>query len=289
MTRPQACQDFEAALDVYLDGRFEAESVTALERHAGGCAACAELFALASHESAEVPFELKAGVLSQTVGSDCQRVKLQIARAAEPETRADLDAGGLRRIEEHVKACPGCAAFRARLEDFLRELPDLAELAPVPSLAPEVLRATLPWDLRLRRRWQELRGRWLARPRLASELAFAATLVLVLLASLPGSPLAAMSSTALTAVGTNPIEALESVRLETLAKVEEGELAVEFSSRAGRVAEAVGEQVAAGLAESVELAGTVAAGTASFFTDGDDSEPASVPEDETREDAKETP
>ena len=129
-------------------------------------------------------------------------------------------------LTAHLDSCEGCRALAAAIRQLGIELPLLAELRPDPGFVEAVLAATLPVRVRLRRWWAAVWPRWVRRPRFASEAAFVATMVLVLVFATPGSPLEAVPTRALALARTDPAARLEA-RLEAPVAALEERLAVQ--------------------------------------------------------------
>ncbi len=141
------------------------------------------------------------GVLSRTSGSPCQRACEQLPDLAGGNL-VDLDR---QLVQAHLEHCPGCRSVAVVLGWMQPMLPEMAELDPGPDFTRRVISRTTgavhpleraarqgetvgPLALvdRLGRWWQKQ----LFRPRFAMEVAYVATVLLVLLTSAPGAPLA---------------------------------------------------------------------------------------------------
>ncbi len=189
------CSELERVLDAYLGGGLEAARRRAVKRHLRGCEACADLvevgriaFVPADPAAAEPPEDLVASVLSRTSGSSCATAERRLPAWVDRR----LDAEERRLVEAHLHDCGTCRTLGAVLRTLIDDLPLLAEIRPDPAFVDSVLAATLPLRVRLRRWWHRGWQRWVRRPRFAAEAAYATTLALVLIFSIPGSPLQAM-------------------------------------------------------------------------------------------------
>ena len=68
------CREFERGLDVLLSGPLGPKTRAALEHHAGECASCSELLALARLPNQE-PDDFTTSVLSRTSGAACRQAE----------------------------------------------------------------------------------------------------------------------------------------------------------------------------------------------------------------------
>ncbi len=189
------CRDFEQILESYLAGELGSGDLDSADRHLRNCDICTDLLALAriAHEpsdraTARPPRELLIEVLRQTTGSSCTAAERMLCDYADrrlADELAELVAG-------HLDGCDECRGLAGALTALSVDLPRLAEIQPDSGFVDSVLAATLPLQVRLRRWWQRSWPRWVERPRFAAEAAYVTTLVLVLIFSVPGSPLEAM-------------------------------------------------------------------------------------------------
>lgn len=145
------------------------------------------------------------GVLERTSGSPCDSARGRLPDLVDDRLE-DLDRQLLR---AHLEHCPGCRQVAVVLGWLGPELSRLAELDPGPAFTRRVLAATTrapapaiaePWTGRLHRWWAER----IERPLFALQTAYVATVVLVLLTALPGSPLRGTPGKALEAVHAGP-------------------------------------------------------------------------------------
>lgn len=201
------CALVDTWLDDWLAGHVPAQVAQRIANHLAGCPRCQRLAAIVRDD------ELRAGefdgspafgdgqggdaepgrrgdlvsaVLSQTTGSPCARAEALLPALADDE----LDAGSREILQAHLAHCDGCTRLLAALQEAARVLPALAEIQTPPGFAERVLHATTAapssrafggaaweWTLRI-----------LARPRASLELAYVATVLLVVLL---GNPVAA--------------------------------------------------------------------------------------------------
>jgi predicted anti-sigma-YlaC factor YlaD len=206
------CRELENRLEALLDGDLDERQRRRCVRHLEGCPSCRELaepFAAA----APPPEDLVDAVLARTSGSVCGRAEGLLCGWLDGE----LTGTERRLVGAHLDSCDSCRALAAAMTRLAAELPLLAELRPDPGFVASVLAATLPVRVRLRRWWAAVWPQWVRRPRFASEAAFVATIVLVLIFATPGSPLGAMPTRALELATTDPTARLEA----PLAAIEE--------------------------------------------------------------------
>lgn len=187
------CATFETRLAAYLSGSLKAAEARDVAEHAASCPDCRELVELAR---LEVPGDRAGTVAADLVGPVLERTSGAACRSAEPLLcdRVDqtLDAARSDLLDRHLAECPECSGLARALESLRRDLPTLAIVAPDDAFLDDVLARTLPWRTQLVRWWRGTWPRWVARPRFAAEAAYALTLILCLLVSVPGTPLQAM-------------------------------------------------------------------------------------------------
>ncbi len=190
------CAEFEAQLDDLLaehgSGHFDRDRRRRAMRHLGGCHECLELARLAGliegWASQAAPEDLLAAVVQGTIGSPCRQAEEQLGDFVD----GTLPAGEQELIRLHLELCPSCSGLATELAQLNEVLPRLATLDPGPGFVDRVLVATLPRSVRLRRWWSRNWPRWVRRPRFSVELAFVATLIVVLASGMPWSPAGAM-------------------------------------------------------------------------------------------------
>lgn len=238
------CRDFELRLESYLAEDLPATERDSAARHLRRCRDCKDLLDLAliafepaAAEATAPPADLVASVLSETVGSSCLACERLLCDYADQHLPDDHRA----LVTAHLDSCGECRDVAGALASLASDLPRLAEIEPDELFVDAVLAATLPLRVRLRRWWRVTWPRWVVRPRFAAEAAYVTTLILVLIFSVPGSPLQAMPGQAveLARRGTpartisdpwGRLEAAIGPRVETLA-TSEGARAVADSWR----------------------------------------------------------
>lgn len=132
-----------------------------------------------------------ADVMARTSGPACRQARSLLGGTVdEPMSVADRAL-----VEGHLEHCPECRAVADVFPALVVDLPALAEEAPDAGFTARVLAATSgrpqprPW----RRRWVAWWAEAAARPRFAWEVAYALTLVIVLIV---GDPVRAWESAA---------------------------------------------------------------------------------------------
>ncbi len=252
------CRRFEARFEAWLAGTLAPEDGQACSEHVDGCAACGELARLARLPVEEGPSDgLLTGVLERTSGGVCASAERSLSELAEGEVAAD----DRRLLSEHAAHCPSCSGLVHELERLSVELPRLAEVKPQRTLVDDVLRATLPLPVRVRRWRMRTWRQWVRRPRFAAELAYAATLVVVVVFGTPSAPLEAMQKRAVEFARTESLE-----RIESLQSAAERELTDRLQDVRGGVVESA-HGVAAATRRGV---GTIWDELASWFADDEE-------------------
>jgi predicted anti-sigma-YlaC factor YlaD len=280
------CRELEAHLEALVEGSLTAGRRLDCQRHLENCGSCRELVELArlpEMAGAEVP-DLVGPVLARTSGAACDRAEMLLARALDgalPSTERQL-------LASHTAVCAECRALTPVLEALSVELPKMAELRPDRRFVADVLAVTLPVGVQLRRWWSRVWPQWVRRPRFASEAAYVGLLVLVVIFSTPGSPLAAVPKQALDAAQRVPSARLE-VPVEQLQEHVASTAEAIRSSRGGRTAakwQAAGAEVlgrAGAVADEMgEDLGTFWAEVASLLGKADE-EPSSASKDSNEE------
>ena len=183
------CAFVDTWLDDWLAGRLPADAARRIDAHVAGCDRCRRLAAVVrgAEATSDVPdaeVDLLAPVLDRTSGSACSRAEQLLPALADNELEGD-SADILR---DHLSHCDACAQLLAVLRESRTVLPALAEIRTPPGLVERVLDATsrrerpspfVEWWLRI-----------LARPRASLELAYVATVLMVVLL---GNPIAAFN------------------------------------------------------------------------------------------------
>jgi hypothetical protein len=137
-----------------------------------------------------------ASVLRRTTGEGaCRRAETLLCAYVD----AELTGDDRELLEGHLAHCEACRALAGALARSAEVLPSLAELDPGPDFTVAVLdattrRASAKGLGRLVAWWEA----WQARPRFAMELAYVATLVLVLVVGNPAPVLQAASERTVT-------------------------------------------------------------------------------------------
>ena len=151
------------------------------------------------HLPAEQRESLTSAILARTSGSSCERAAAMIA--GRPERMPAGTAAAL--LASHLEHCAACRALEQTLDEARAALASMVEMAPAPGFAADVFRRTSAkrkWSTSGRRLataslW-ELTAGWrdrgaaawqkaLARPRLSLELAYLATVLVVLVVGNP--------------------------------------------------------------------------------------------------------
>lgn len=248
------CREFEQALDFVFAGdrAGESEAGRDLEVHAAECSECRELLELARLPQPET-IEAAGWALGGSSQGACRQAEAGLNEFVLGQAPVGTDRDLL---AEHLRHCPACAALAGELELLSADLPRLAILEPEVSLVASVLRRTLPVPVRLRRWWASTWPTWVRRPQFAVEISYAATMLLIVLVGLPGSPLQAMPERAVELVRAEPMS-----RLGALPNRAEEEIAARLRATVGegkQTATAWTEEAMAGL-------GTLRREVASWF------------------------
>ncbi len=192
------CAFVDTWLDDWTAGNAPAAVARRLETHVATCERCARLAALVRDATGNADptgdtEDLLPAVLQLTTGSPCARAESLLPALVDGE----LDADSREILEGHLAGCEPCSQLLAALRDARAVLPALAEMEPPPGFAASVLRATsgaparAAWAPRVPARVSAF-GQWwlrfLARPRASLEIAYVATVLLVVLF---GNPVAA--------------------------------------------------------------------------------------------------
>jgi len=150
------------------------------------------------------------GVLGRTTGPACGRC-LDLLPDLTDGALEDLDR---QLAQAHLEHCTGCRAVAVTLGWLTPVLPGMAEIDPGEAFTSAVLDSTTR-----RKAWEEAGpggaaglmdrlGRWwerqILKPQFAAQMAYAATIVLVLLATVPGSPLRGAPGRALEVIQAGP-------------------------------------------------------------------------------------
>ena len=272
------CEELERNLERLLTEGLEGELKAACDTHLAVCGSCRELLELASLTPPLAEGEsLAAGVLARTSGPVCGRAEELLCDLVDGR----LQAGDRAVLDDHVTHCDRCSALVIALARLDLDLPTLAVLETDPGLVRRVLAATLPLETRLRRWWNGLWPALIRRPRFAVEMAYAVTALVVLMVTVPGSPLQAMPERALEIVRRPPSTFLEEPVREGLTVLSESEGARVVERRWLALQEA-GSRGPELVGASLERARTFFAGIASLLQNAAEDSP-SEPAESTEE------
>lgn len=175
------CRKFESQLEWFLAEKLSSDSMHECRVHLESCSECRELLDLAEREviQAESPQEeeLVQAVLKNTSGGSCSEAHELLPDYVDGVmTRA---SSGL--VKQHLEYCSSCQQIQRTMKELKEELPGLVEIDPGSSFTSECIRAIRQMDNRaffMRPRHNRFWYRWIARPRMAWEAAYAMTLLL---------------------------------------------------------------------------------------------------------------
>ncbi len=206
------CTAWEALLDAYLGGSLDGRDAAFFQSHAAACDRCRDLLRLVSADlpalAGEEAPRLADSVIAVTSGPACGRAEALLG--ARPD--GNLPADELLLLQAHLDHCRACAELALTLDAALATVRELAEPELDATFTYDILRATSATRARKRGgalpRLADRLGAWwqgqAARPQFAWEVAFAATVVLVLLFGTPLSPARRAPARALAAVQAGP-------------------------------------------------------------------------------------
>ncbi len=176
------CDLFEARLDALLAGTCTPEQWREAEAHVETCARCRRLFeAMAGRSQPLSPDReaaLTASVLARTAGVACDTARDRLCSLLDGELAPfDRDL-----IEGHLAHCPSCRELAQVLERIEPVLSTFAEIPPPERFERDVLASTSrrPSAPSVGERIAEWLARAAQRPRFALEVAYACTLILLL-------------------------------------------------------------------------------------------------------------
>ena len=200
MSTRMSCNTALAHVDAFLDGALPVALREQTLLHLRDCDECRGLFE-ALREPAGDP-GMTESILARTSGSACERAGLQLCAFVDGE----LDSIDRELVLRHVEHCGDCAGLAQALETLRSALPELARLDPGPGFCEGVLaRTTLrPARQTVRERMARFCASLVDRPRVAWEVAFVATVILVAPMLAPKSPLAVLPGRGL-ALLRNPV------------------------------------------------------------------------------------
>ncbi len=195
---PTECAFVDTWLDDWAARQVPDAAARRIEAHLARCERCRKLAAIVrgDEEATEtLPGDsaLVTSVLQHTTGSPCERAEGLLPAFAD----GDIGADDRSVLASHLTHCESCRQLLAALREANAVLPALAEMQPPPGFAEGVLRATRATRPTLAgaARWQRspaLAWAWfarvLARPRASLEIAYVATVLLVIVF---GNPVAA--------------------------------------------------------------------------------------------------
>lgn len=213
-----SCDDILTRLSAYIAGGLSAARRREIDEHLRGCADCRALRDLLATEPAAPPVDLTPEILDRTSGPAC---------ASAQERLCDHVDGSLDEVDEalllaHREGCAPCDALARTLARLSAELPKLARLPLDDRFVDEVLARTssrrLPaarWTDRITQRWERL----LLRPRIAWEMAYVASMLLLLLFGAPSSPLSGVPGEMIELARINPVQELKEPAAQLTAEV----------------------------------------------------------------------
>jgi hypothetical protein len=276
-----ACRRFEPLLEAWVAGTLAPAARRQAEEHLAACPACRELADLA-RLTADAP-DLTATVLAATTGPACARAEDHLpAWLASDLEETDHDL-----VTLHLETCPDCRALADILLTLDATLPNLREMTPPVGFTQEVLHTLRalepqapspkpgrvgvpvpPFDVRLSTWLRTAWPRLVQRPRFATELAYALTVVAVLAVQATGA-----------LAGAEPRELLERAREGTAEQVQalaEAPAVTGTAVTARRLGDRVGDFVGT----VKDTAGTFLRDTASSLLNEDEPD-SSTPTEET--------
>lgn len=138
-------------------------------------------------------------VLDRTSGSACSRACEQLPDLVD----AQLTGIDRQLVQAHLEHCSGCRKIAVVMGWVGNELPQMAEVDPGTSFLSGVLKRTtgrvdrpevvgerlIPGSSRLLDRMRQWWDRGILRPNFAMEVAYVATVLVIMMAAIPGSPL----------------------------------------------------------------------------------------------------
>ncbi len=217
------CRRFERCLTGLLFGTLEHAEHRACLEHAAACDACRELLELAEQGARpDDPESMIREILEQTSGEPCARCRELLPAVVDDE----LSPAERFLVERHAARCGECAATLHALRELEGALPGLRDLCPDPRFVADVMKATVPWPRRARRRATRTFGSWLRRPRFAMEAAFTVVVLCTVVFQATGVPLAAL-----------PAHAAQIVDPDVVFVMDVGEIVVGLGARLQAVAE----------------------------------------------------
>ena len=214
------CERWDVIVDGFLTGTLTADAETRFLDHAAHCERCGELLKLVTADLPELgdPVvstapDLTSSVLAVTSGPACERAEALLGRRSDGSL-TERDAGLL---EDHLGHCVDCTELARTLAWVLPVVGEMAEPELDLAFTYDVLRETVRYRERkrsggFRRLGDRIEAWWegqIRRPQFVMEVAFAATVVLVILFGTPLSPARETPGKALEVVKASPEWALE--------------------------------------------------------------------------------
>jgi predicted anti-sigma-YlaC factor YlaD len=178
------CHRFESNLDNLLVGRLSPSDQALAQKHLDECPRCRRLFLMVQGDNeivgVENPERLTQAILERTSGSACKRAHELICQLVENE----LTRNEKLLLEMHFATCAPCRSLSQVLAELHITLPQMAEIEPGSAFTIIVLQATChqPQPQVIRDKpvlawWRRL----LIRPRLAWEVAYICSVLLIAL------------------------------------------------------------------------------------------------------------
>ena len=177
------CEGFDRRLDALLDGACSADEWREAEAHLRGCARCGRLFEAALGRAGGLDeaghAQLTDSIIAATSGGACAAARDRLGDLAD----GLLDPFDRELVDAHLTRCRSCAEVAGAVARSARVLPSFAEMEPPSFFATRVFAATSrrPPQPALGERLAAWLARLARRPRFSLEVAYACTLVLLLI------------------------------------------------------------------------------------------------------------
>ncbi len=183
------CRQFELQLGDFLEGSLPLSERSDAEEHMASCRECRNLYDIAVGDlnllAGEAEQPLVGEILKKTSGPACDRALDEMCNLVD-EAVTSIDA---RILSIHLQNCPSCGGIFRSLVEIRAILPQMARIWPGAGFTDDVLAATTRRSVQHEGRWTRARQWWtdlVHRPRLAWEVAYVATLILlVMMGNLP--------------------------------------------------------------------------------------------------------
>jgi len=214
------CERWDVIVDDFLGGTLTADAEARFLEHAADCERCGELLKLVTADLPELGApdsltapDLTASVLAATSGPACGKAEALLGRRSDGSL-TERDAGLL---EDHLGHCDNCSELARTLTWVLPVVGEMAEPELDLAFTYDVLRKTVRYRERkrsggIRRLSDRVEAWWegqIRRPQFVMEIAFAATVVLVILFGTPLSPARETPGKALRVAKASPEWVLE--------------------------------------------------------------------------------